>query len=135
MTIEKSLERIASALEKLVDLNDKPVSAYQALGEKPEKKEKPKKKAKPKKEDIPLDKIKKAVKDVKKKEEVKKLTFEDVKKEARILVDGTGDRKGFEKAQLILKKLGAPSLKELVPAMYAEAVNDFIKAVKNFEKK
>ncbi len=60
-----------------------------------------------------------------------KITAADVKKEARALVDGfPEDRKGFEKAKKILKKLGAKELTELVPEKYADAVNAFRKAVK-----
>ncbi len=66
-------------------------------------------------------------------EEVKpvNLTFDDVKEEARILVDNFPEnRKGFEKAKKILKKLGADELDALVPEKFAEAVNAFRKAVK-----
>ncbi len=60
-----------------------------------------------------------------------KITADDVKKEARILVDNfTEDRRGFEKAKKILKKLDASGLDDLVPEKYADAVNAFRKAVK-----
>lgn len=61
------------------------------------------------------------------------LTFDDVKEEARILVDNFPEnRKGFEKAKKILKKLGADELDALVPEKFAEAVNAFRKAVKTW---
>ncbi len=125
MRIELSLERIAIALEKIARKgNFKQVDIEYPVA-KP--KAKPKKKEK---KDIPIEKIKKAVKEVK---VSKKLTAEDVKVEARKLVDGTGDRKGFEKAQQILKKLGVSSLKELMPEKFAEAINEFSKAIINFK--
>lgn len=60
-----------------------------------------------------------------------KLTFDVVKEEARVLVDSFPEnRKGFEKAKKILKKLGADELDALVPEKFADAVNAFRKAVK-----
>ncbi len=62
-----------------------------------------------------------------------KISKDMVKKEARALVDGfPEDRKGFEKAKKILKKLGAEELADLAPVKYADAVNAFRKAVKTW---
>lgn len=159
MSIEKNLERIANSLETLVDLQIKQVpdekikevsdknikeADFEVVKEKlvenkaddifgnpvktkPEKKVKSEKKAKPKK-------VKKVKPEVKKTATLsKKLTMEDVIREGRLLVDGfKTNRKGFEKAKLILNKLGTTSLKDLASSNFAEAINEFRKAVKKF---
>ncbi len=124
MRIELSLERIAIALEKIARKgNFKQVDIEYPVA-------KPKTKPK-KKKDIPIAKIKKAVKEVK---ALKKLTAEDVKAEARKLVDGfKQDQKGFNKAQQILKSLGASSLKDLLPKDYTFAINAFKLAVYGYK--
>ena len=79
--------------------------------------------------------VKKEAKPVVKKEAKKaeKLTKEDVVKEARVLVDGYREnRRGFEKAKQILNKLGAPEMDLLASEKFAEAINEFRKAVKKF---
>ncbi len=141
MMIESSLEIIARELTKLVKLQTEKVHGSAIMYErkkdepdtvipkKKEKKAKPEKKVKPKKKISTLDKIAvKAFVDTAKKS--KKLTIKDVTDEARDLVDGFAkDRKGYEKAKQVLRKVGAASLKDLAPEKYAEAVNGFRNAI------
>ncbi len=160
MPIENELKRIADALEKLVELKTEYKSVHidptvkvmdvkattidkgdSLFGEvtKDAPKEKPKSKKKVK-SDFTLDQVKarkskKEAKLVVKKEAKKaeKLTKEDVVKEARVLVDGYREnRRGFEKAKQILNKLGAPEMDLLASEKFAEAINEFRKAVKKF---
>ena len=160
MPIENELKRIADALEKFVELKPEYKSVHidptvkvmdvkvttidkgdSLFGEvtKDAPKEKPKSKKKVK-SDFTLDQVKarkskKEAKLVVKKEAKKaeKLTKEDVVKEARVLVDGYREnRRGFEKAKQILNKLGAPEMDLLASEKFAEAINEFRKAVKKF---
>ncbi len=63
-----------------------------------------------------------------------KFSAEDVKAAAKVLVDSGEGRSGFEKAQKIIKGLGAASLKTIVPGKYAEAIKLFGKAVAGWSK-
>ncbi len=158
MPIEKSLERIAVALEDLVRIYDtpdilipnpdgkppdvkiKPSDVEYVLGRvnvadelfpaiEENKKEKPKKKAKEKKKAKPKKKTNVTMEDMIS-TKPKKLTIEDVRDEARELVDGfKQDQKGYNKAQEILRALGTASLRELVPEKYTDAINAFRRTV------
>lgn len=63
-----------------------------------------------------------------------RFSAEDVKAAAKELVDSVEGREGFEKAQEIIKKLGAVSLKTIVPKKYSDAINLFRKAVAGWKK-
>ncbi len=121
MSIENDIHVIKELIRELVDLQKgKPFKTIDTLIH-DAKKEKTKTKAKvvSKTETVQV--------------ELKPLTADDVKMEARKLVDGfKTNRKGFEKAKKILDKLGTTRLENLVPEKYAEAINEFRKAVKLF---
>ena len=125
------VKRIADALEKFNSINEKTVKGTIFVDESVKTKTKPKKAAKKKekpavKEEPP--EVKVSVDDLD--GEVSTLTADDVKAEAKKLVDHTpNSRKGYEKAENIIKELGAASLKAIVPEKYEIAISLFRKAI------
>ncbi len=134
MSIDNDIHVIKELIRELVDLHKEktPFKTIDTLihdAKKAKTKIKVKaqaiEKPKAKKEEKPKEELKPVVK--------KELTADDVKQEARKLVDGfKTSRKGFEKAQQILRKFGAPSLEALLPEKYVGVVNAFRDAVKKF---